>query len=336
MQSPIPEARLLPRQLHQLRPQRLIRALTAIGESLFGIELLQNRDSTETLQLAPLGTETISKILPAKWANLIAAINEPDRSILLTPLVVSALRRSTSTPASASITQVLREAAESVIRWNNFALRHLSLEPLALVGWIYYRRFRRELTVSEIKIAAGEVIAGWRSHRETRVDTDTQAHALGDCVERLSACTHDSKLEFMLRRSFFFPTTVNTFLLSNEAWRDFLVTFYLSLCIRHEHASELGGTAFRVDHFERAGDLLGDMEIDDGFILRFIDTANRTGDPFILGNLGSFLGISRIPISGAASDALVAACEGNIQLSKSTWTLFSINSSSCGTLIRQD
>ena len=286
-----------------------LRVVLAARDTLWGLDAL--RQSAYHVKMGPLGIEAIRELFPG-LADWLARLSDADRKILLTPLVVSALLKTHHIPQAHSATKILQEAVESVLTGNKFFEKGFTLEPLALLAWIYYRRFQRELPVAEIKKAADDLLAEWQAHITEYGSDSAASPKLLECYNNLKALSDPESLKVMLRHSFFFPTTAGSYSLSNEQWRDFLVTFYLSLCVRHKHASGLAGVALQDEHYQRAGDLLSDFQVDPELVARFVSTGKAGSDPFIVGNLASLLGMSCVPILPAAAKKMVSACGDDI------------------------
>src|SRR5579859_272832 len=288
---------------------RDLRIVLAARDTLWGLDTLHH--NAFHLRMAPLGIDAIRQLFPG-LADWLGSLSDADREIPLTPLVVSALLKTHHIPQAHSATKILQEAVESVLTGSRFFEKGFTLEPLALVAWIYYRRFQRELSIPEIKKVADELLAEWQAHIAEYGSDSAASPKLVECFNNLKALSNPESLKIMLRHSFFFPTTAGSYSLSNEQWRDFLVTFYLSLCVRHKHASGLAGVALQVDHYERAGDLLSDFQVDPELVSRFVSTGKAGSDPFIVGNLASLLGMSCVPMLPAAAQRMVRACGDEI------------------------
>jgi|GEM_PF-4676452 len=283
-----------------------IRLVLAVRDAFWGFSKV--RRSSVHLPMAPLGIDEVRQLIPG-LADRLAGLSEADRQILLTPLVVSALLKTHHVPQAQTATRILKEAAESVL---DSYEEGLTLESLSLVAWIYYRRFQRELSIGEIKKGADELLMEWQAHLSEWPAESQMSLTLSECCENLRTVSDTGKLLTLLRHSFFFPTTANAYSLSNERWRDFLVTFYVSLCVRHKHAAGLAGVALQVDHYQRAGDLLADFHVDKELVAHFVTRGKARSDPFIVGNLASLLGISHVPILPAASREIARACGDDI------------------------
>ena len=282
-----------------------IRIVVGARESLWGLETLCR--GSNHLWLSPLGKKTITKLVP-DLAVKIDEMNETDKQMLSTPLVILALSKARHAPKEHTATKILQEAVESILEWSNFFDRGFTLEPLALVAWIYYRRFRRELSLTEIRKDAEAILEIWQRHLGELATDDPRSQTLRRCLENLKVAANSERLSFLLRHSFFFPTKSGSYSLSNEGWRDFFVTLYLSLCVRYHIATGLGGIALQVEHYERAGDLLEGFWVDYQLVSSFVSRGQEGDDPFIVGNLASVLGISAVSIVTAASMRVATAC----------------------------
>ena len=285
--------------------QRDVRVVMGARESLWGLEKL--RIGSVHLRLSPLGKGTVARLVP-DLAAMIDQMSDADQQMLSTPLVVNALSNAGHSPRQHSAIKIIQEAVESLLEAKRFFERGFTLEQLALVVWIYYRRFRRELSVGEIIDEAQKIVADWERDASELAAEGRSPPALCSCLEHLKQVSNLESLRALLQQVFFFPTKAASYSLSNEGWRDFFVTFYLSLCVRHNHASGLGGIAFQVEHYKRAGDLLEDFRVDESLVSSFVSRAQLHQDPFIVGNLASVLGVSDVSMLAAASRRAAQAC----------------------------
>jgi hypothetical protein len=282
--------------------------ILGIRETLLGIEALLAGGDSEDLQILPLTVETATELLPG-LAGKIEALEPSDRQAVLSPLVLTALCKTSRLPTKTSAATIMQEAMESLIDWNRISEKIHGLAPLSLIGWIYYKKFQRELTLEGIARLSDELLQRWERHLDLcRSRTNAMSVHLEECVKSFRSIVISENMRFILERSFFFPTAANAFSFSHEAWRDYLVTIYLSLCIRHGNVGELGQVAFRVDHHERAGELLADFQVEEDLIEAVISETHVRQDRFIAGNFVGLLGISKIPMSTAAARAIVRGC----------------------------
>jgi hypothetical protein len=285
-----------------------ITILLGARETLLGFDTLATDDNS-IIRIARLSINAAGAILPG-LAGRIQALEKADREAILTPLVLTALSKAQNLPAHASSTIIIYEAMESLINWNQVNKRIDGLIPLALVGWTFYKRFRRELTMKEVEIGVKELVRRWEQFLDSsRDNANAKTKHLEDCVTKFRQMLREHNIHLVLDRSFFFPTVEQTYSFSHEAWRDFLATLYLSLCIRHGHVTELGKLAFRVDHHERAGELLSDFQVTEDLVSSVIAATRTHKDRFIVGNFVGFLGISKVPMTAAAARAIVQHCE---------------------------
>jgi hypothetical protein len=284
-----------------------ITILLGARETLLGFESLA--DDNSIIRIAGLSIDTAGALLPG-LAGRIQALDPADREAILTPLVLTALSKAQHLPDQASATTIIFEAMESLINWTQVDKKIGGLAPLALFGWAFYKRFRRELTLKEIEGGIKELVDRWKEYlNASRANTNANTQHLEDCVRKLRPILDQLNIQFVLDKSFFFPTVENTYSFSHVAWMDFLATLYLSLCIRHGHVTELGELAFRVDHHERAGELLSDFSVTDDLVASVIVETLKHKDRFIIGNFVGFLGISNVAMTAAAARKIVQHCE---------------------------
>jgi hypothetical protein len=285
-----------------------ITVLMGVRETLLGFETLATDDNS-IIRIMPLSIDTASVLLPG-LADRIQTLEQADREAILTPLILAALSRAQHLTAQATPTTIFYEAMESLVDWNQVNKKIDGLAPLSLIGWTFYKRFRRELTLKEVEVGVEELVGRWERYLDAlRHDAGAKTKHLEDCVSKFRQMLGKDGIRLVLERSFFFPTVEQTYSFSHEAWRDFLATLYLSLCIRHGHVIELGKIAFRVDHHERAGELLSDFQVTEDLVSSVISATRAHDDRFIVRNFVGFLGISRVAMTAPAARAIVQHCE---------------------------
>src|SRR5205814_9904179 len=98
----------------------------------------------------------------------------------------------------------------------------------AIASWITFSEFRGHISLEAIATEAEELYERWRRHLET----SGQMSLGGDLMDGFRLLLDGSLRSHLFTRTVFQPTGTEVYRFEHKYWEDFLVSRYLSQCVR--------------------------------------------------------------------------------------------------------
>jgi hypothetical protein len=245
--------------------------------------------------------ESFPKIRP-----VFAAAGESMHDLLLTPLILAAFNLApgfVDRTKLATRSEIMEQALLAFIMGKDLPKeiddtgKPISttrwLDALSLIGWLFFAEMRGKMDEHAICQGNAKLVKGWCQHLEKGEQRQLAQRLMAGFA---IAANNDLLLKLLLL-TVFATTSDGDYRFRHREWEDYLVSRYLTQCIRFRFTEPLGLRSSTQIMLEWIGQQLQPEDITDQVIDGFFKAGVAAGNELIVTNFLVILGNSFAPIS---------------------------------------
>ena len=172
-------------------------------------------------------------------------------------------------------------------------LSAILLDCLMILGWVYYREFRAEVSLSGISNAVRDIRSRWQAKPPEAFNL-----LAFDLLER------PETLKILFERTVFSSVGGERYRFGHREWEEYLVARYVARSIHFGLVDELGIRSVTQQIVHPAAYWLSDTTVDQDLVNLIYDRASVTGNHLISGSFGGLLANMYSPMSGHAFELI--------------------------------